>query len=160
MKTLLILLATIGTSLAQTKDFQVMEIKRDGFIVQSLVSVIVKKGRSLTDNEKYAPSYYNDIGMLVPGSLAAVGGGGGTANTYKTVLEDKQYFVLRSSINEYFNKGYRFNGSYEFVKLYEKDGKQIEILKLIAHKPFINKNNKKKEVIFKMARKNDPVNTK
>lgn len=90
MKTILILLATIGIAFGQTKDFQVMEIKRDGFIVQELVSKMIKQGRVLTESEKYAPDYYNDIGMRVPGSLARVGGGGGTSNTYKTVLDSKQ----------------------------------------------------------------------
>lgn len=178
------MIAMMGMAFGQARDFQVMEIKRDGFIVQELKSVNKRQytqQMTYTTNRNGERIYYKP--RVETSYLQSVGG---SSDPKITILDTKQYFILKNNNTSYITSGYKFNGNVEFVKLYEKDGKQIEILKLLSHKPFIDKNKNpksndpflngehqelgsriyKKNVtndngsVFKMARKGDPVNKK
>lgn len=128
MKTILTLLLTASTLFANpAKDFQVTEIKPNGFIIHELVIKEYKTGN-------IAPTRFE-----APTSTARFGGNNSMFGGKKEVLSEETYFIQKNNSNFHFKMGHKFNATFDKVKMFEKNGKKIELISLKVVRLYVAK---------------------
>lgn len=147
MKTILILLLTATALFAQTKDFQVTEVRENGIMVQEVVIKYVSKSARpsrYVAPEPCPPIVYIGVDDEIHyrSSNYAIGGAASQMGSKMPVMLEGQYFIAKDNSNTFFKIDHKFKARFDMVKTFVKDDKKIELIKVHSYTSFIDTSKK------------------